>query len=331
MPTVSDIFDVRYGHSLEMNRLKVVSADKGIAFVSRASRNNGIVAFVEPLPDVEPAPAGELTCALSGEGGRLSTFLQDQPFYTAFHVARLAPKEPLSKGQMLFYCMCIHANRYRYSFGRQANKTLATLAVPSPNEIPAWIATGPIYRGLRDRVEVLAKAGNSNSASGGAAIGGKRVKLSDLFDVVYGLNLELNALTVCADGINFVSRTAENNGVSAKVRPIDGLEPTEGGVLTVAGGGSVLETFLQTEPFYSGRDLYCLRPKVNMTLEQKLFFCMCIRENRFRYNYGRQANKTLRDILVPDISAIPHWVDEAYAGVLGNWSKQLSAAEGVKA
>lgn len=154
--------------------------------------------------------------------------------------------------------------------------------------------------------------------------------MSDLFEVNYGLNLELNALTVCEDGINFVSRSAENNGVSAKVKPINGLEPTEGGVLTVAGGGSVLETFLQLEPFYSGRDLYYLRPKVSMTAEQMLFFCMCIRANKFRYNYGRQANKTLRDILIPDVSEIPSWVGEVYASVLGDWSKQLSAAEGIE-
>jgi hypothetical protein len=139
MARIIDIFDVKYGHSLELNRLKIVSADKGIAFVSRASRNNGIVSYVERLPDIEPAPAGELTCALSGEGGRLSTFLQDRPFYTAYHVARLAPKEPLSKAQMLYYCMCIHANRYRYSFGRQANRTIKNLEIPELDKFPDWL------------------------------------------------------------------------------------------------------------------------------------------------------------------------------------------------
>lgn len=243
----------------------------------------------------------------------------------------LTPKDPMSDQEKLWWVCCITANRFRFGFGRQANKTLATLEVPSLNEIPAWIETGSIYRGLRDQVETLSEAANPISKSGPSAIGDTRVKLSDLFDVNYGLNLELNALTLCEDGINFVSRSAENNGVSAKVRPIDGLEPTEGGVLTVAGGGSVLETFLQSEPFYSGRDLYYLRPKVDMTLEQKLFFCMCIRENRFRYNYGRQANKTLRDILIPDISAIPNWIGDAYAGVLSDWSKHLSSSEGIQA
>lgn len=152
----------------------------------------------------------------------------------------------------------------------------------------------------------------------------KLVKVSDLFDVIYGVNLELNKLTLDPNGLNFVSRTANNNGVSAKVKPIDGLEPIEAGVLTVAGGGSVLETFLQSDPFYSGRDLYFLRPMQEMSPEQKLFYCMCIRANKFRFNYGRQANRTLKDLLIPAMSEIPDWVEEAFTDVVDGWTKRLS-------
>ena len=150
------------------------------------------------------------------------------------------------------------------------------------------------------------------------------VKISELFDVHPGVNLELNALDIDPDGINFISRTANNNGVSAKVKMIDDLEPIEAGVLTVAGGGSVLETFLQPQPFYSGRDLYFLRPKQDMSVEQKLFFCVCIRANKFRYNYGRQANKTLRDLLIPGLDAVPNWVGPTFSGIQKTWSNRLT-------
>lgn len=329
MTTVSDIFDIRYGHSLELNALSQTTSDKGVAFVSRRRGNNGIAAYVEVVPDVEPAQTGEISCALSGNGV-LTTCLQERPFYTGFHVAVLRPKQAMSRAQILYYCLCIRANRYRYSYGRQANKTLAKLSIPALANIPSWIEAAPVYHELRGKVDGLADT-PVFSSDGPDFIGGKRVKLSALFDVVYGHNLELNALSKYRDGVNFVSRTAQNNGVSAKVETIEGLEPTEAGVLTVAGGGSVLETFLQTEPFYSGRDLYYLRPKVDMTIEQKLFYCMCIRENKFRYNYGRQANKTLRDIQIPDISEVPHWVGDTYAGVLADWSKRLGTAEGAHA
>ncbi|OMP27750.1 restriction endonuclease subunit S [Bacillus sp. I-2] len=136
------------------------------------------------------------------------------------------------------------------------------------------------------------------------------IRISDLFDVKYGLNMELNKLTVKEkheeNTVNFVSRTAKNNGVSAIVEKIEGIEPLEAGLITVSGGGSVLETFVQPSPFYSGRDLYYLRPKIEMSLKEKIFYCLAIKENKYRYNYGRQANRTLKDILIPD--SVPEWV-----------------------
>lgn len=104
------------------------------------------------------------------------------------------------------------------------------------------------------------------------------VELQELFDVCYGVNLELNKLVQSDNGINFVSRTAKNNGVSARVQKINGIEPIPAGVLTVAGGGSVLETFLQTEPFYSGRDLYYLRPKINLTMLRSFFTVFALKQ-----------------------------------------------------
>jgi len=127
----------------------------------------------------------------------------------------------------------------------------------------------------------------------------KTLPLNKIFDVDYGVNLELNSLEENERGINFVSRTSKNNGVSAKVTLVDDLKPNPPGVLSVAGGGSVLETFLQKEPFYSGRDLYYLTPKVVLSDKEKLIYCSFIKANKFRYNYGRQANRTLADILIP--------------------------------
>ena len=151
----------------------------------------------------------------------------------------------------------------------------------------------------------------------------KLIPVSDLFDVHLGSNLELNSLEIDPDGVNFVSRTALNNGVSARVKLIEGLEPIEAGVITVAGGGSVAEAFMQPEPFYSGRDLFYLQPRAALTVEQKLFYCTCIRANKFRFNYGRQANKTLPRLLIPALSEVPSWVGKVFDDVVGIWKAQL--------
>ncbi|MBF0556730.1 MAG: restriction endonuclease subunit S [Nitrospirae bacterium] len=139
----------------------------------------------------------------------------------------------------------------------------------------------------------------------------KLVKITDIFDVKYGNSLELNRLTTISDGINFVSRTSKNNGVSARVLRIDSVSPSPAGTITVSLGGSVLEAFLQPEEFYSGYHIHCLTPKCSLADEEKLFYCACITANQYRYNYGRQANKTLSDLLIPAKSEIPIWVKQS--------------------
>jgi hypothetical protein len=136
------------------------------------------------------------------------------------------------------------------------------------------------------------------------------MKVKDLFDVKYGVNLELltceTTTAADTDGVNFVARTSNNNGVVAVVKKIEGVSPQAAGTLSCASGGSVLETFVQTKPYYSGRDLYVLTPKNEMSLSEKLYYCMCIKANAYKYSYGRQANKTLKDIELPD--TIPQWI-----------------------
>ena len=136
------------------------------------------------------------------------------------------------------------------------------------------------------------------------------MKLHELFDIKYGVNLELNCCEQTdfndKSGINFVARTSANNGVVARVLKIEGIEPQKAGTLSCAAGGSVLSTFLQTEPYYSGRDLYVLTPKKEMSVREKLYWCMVIKANAYRYNYGRQANRTLGNIDLPD--ELPDWI-----------------------
>lgn len=134
------------------------------------------------------------------------------------------------------------------------------------------------------------------------------IKLSDIFSVVYGHSLGLNKLEMDDSGINFVSRSSANNGVAARVKLIPDLPPMPSGTITVALSGSVLESFVQPEPFYTSFHIYCLTPLEPMTFQEKIYYCMCIKANKYRYNYGRQANRTLRDILVPARKEIPRWV-----------------------
>ncbi|WP_152625252.1 hypothetical protein [Cellvibrio sp. OA-2007] len=153
----------------------------------------------------------------------------------------------------------------------------------------------------------------------------KLVPLSKLFSVTYGVNLELNRMILDSSGIPFVGRSDRNNGVTARVSPLADITPNPAGTLSVAGGGSVLATFLQYEPYYSGRDLFYLTALVPMSDSQKLYYCACIRSNRYRYSYGRQANKTLKDLLIPTLKSIPSWVDDGLSRVATDFSSRINS------
>lgn len=334
MAKLNELFDVVYGNKFDLNKMEHLARSAGgVSFVGRAEGNHGVSATVKPISGVPPYPAGFITVALGG-ARLLCSFVQEYPFYTAQNVAVLKPKVPMTFAQKLFICICIRANRFRYgAFGREANRTLRTLEIPDLEDFPEWVssavesspALNEVKTALADVGALTAKRPKRKPS------GAELVKVSDVFSVVYGSNLELNRLEKTDEGINFVSRSGRNNGVTAKVKPVAGLEPIPGGVLTVAGGGSVLETFYQAEPFYSGRDLYYLKPKVQLTAEEMLFYAHCIRANRYRYSYGRQANRTLKDILIPSLDQIPSWVYGASSRVVSELTTEgLTAFEDTK-
>src|SRR5262249_10858676 len=150
-------------------------------------------------------PAGELTCALSGNGV-LTTFVQDRPYYTAFHVACLAPKGSLTTAQKLYYCACVRANRYRYGWGRQANRSLKDILLPEPEEIPDWV----------EGAAAVSFAGKSQPADDSPTppldtSAWKPFRMSSLFDLKKGKRL--TKADRVPGGTPFIGALDRNNGV----------------------------------------------------------------------------------------------------------------------
>lgn len=130
-------------------------------------------------------------------------------------------------------------------------------------------------------------------------------RLDEIFDIWYGVNLEVVNCEVVENGIPFVSRQSVNNGIVCHVKQIDGLQPNPANTLSIAASGSVLSTYFHEYEYYSGRDVYIAKPKKPLHNTEMLFYCAVIEHNKYRYNYGRAANRTLRNILIPSIDEIP--------------------------
>lgn len=133
-------------------------------------------------------------------------------------------------------------------------------------------------------------------------------RIDEIFDLSPGNDLEFCYLNPNEDGIAFVSRTAKNNGISGKVEKIKNIEPFKSGTISVSLGGSVLEAFVHEEEYYTGYHIKVLTPKKPMTLEEMQFYCYCIRMNKYKYSFGRQANKTIASLMIPSREEIPEWV-----------------------
>ncbi|RPE74683.1 restriction endonuclease subunit S [Vulcaniibacterium tengchongense] len=273
MQRLDRIFDLRYGHSLELNALVRVEPPQGVNFVSRSLRNNGVSARV--TVDVEPAQAGEISVALGGTP--LASFVQPEPFVCGRDVMILRARNPaMSLAEKLWWARCIWENRYRYSYGRQANRTLGSLLVPS--EVPDWVYSVqlPSHEGLAkpasDRRPFIDPTGP----------GWRDFALQDLFDIVKGRRVTKADRT--AGTTRFVGASESNNGITdlADLPPI-----FPAGTLTVVyNGNSVGNAFYQDEPYFACDDVNVLMPKHAMSRWVQLFIAAVIKHGRTRFTYG---------------------------------------------
>ncbi|WP_216361727.1 restriction endonuclease subunit S [Xanthomonas arboricola] len=277
MPKISQLFFLEYGHSLELNRLTTSSESDAVNFVGRAARNNGVTARVRPIVGLSPAPAGTLTVALNGQGGAGVAFLQPSPYYSGFHVMVLRPKQPMAEQEKLWWAACITANRFRFGFGRQANRTLKNLFLP--DKIPEWVkdAGTNMYRGADAPAGTISVKLPATEAWG-------VFRISDLFHVRKGQRL--TKANMISGSVPYVGASDYLNGVTARIgqRPIH-----SGGTISVSYNGSVAEAFYQPESFWATDDVNVLYPKgFNLTAAAALFICAIIRREKYRFNYGRK-------------------------------------------
>lgn len=250
-----------------------------------------------------------------GEGSVGYTNYMDKDFIGSTTTS-IGYDEGLNPVRALFLVTILDKERFKYSYGRKyrAHLNEATIKLPvkkknngdyfndltkkysSEGYIPDWDFMEKYIKSLNRKPLSTANRGGCASPILGVETW-KSFRLNELFDIKYGINMELNTCVETdfddPEGINFVSRTESNNGISARVKIVEGKTPQPAGIITCAGGGSVLSTFLQEKPFYSGRDLYLLIPLKPMSRLSKLFCITVIKANKYRYSYGRQANTTL--------------------------------------
>jgi hypothetical protein len=279
MLKLNELFHAEYGHQLDLNKMDLVPEDdpQAIAFVGRTRSNNGVVGYVRELIDIAPGRRGAITVALGGSV--LSAFLQPRPFYTAQNVAVLVPRQELNENELLFYCYCIRANRFRYStYGREANRTYREIEVPSPDRIPDWV-----YSYTIEQHESIREPVSCHSLKEISVERWKWFTFDQLFEIRKGKRLTKADMT--EGSTPFIGASSSNNGVTAFVGQLP-IHP--GNVITVTYNGAVGEAFYQSVPFWCSDDVNVLYPRFKLNPYIAMFLCAVIRMEKYRFSYGRK-------------------------------------------
>lgn len=303
MVELQEIFDVSYGNKFDLNKMN--QNYNTVHFVGRSAKNNGVTAKVAKLENIEPYNDGLITVALGGSV--LASFLQTKPFYTGQNIAVLSPKDKnLTTIQKLYYCKAIHSNAYRFSTcGREANRTLKNLQVPSIDELPNWINEVDL-----SHFDGAEKPQITKEIS--PPVIDKSTALNNLFEIkngiaATGLNIKENRFSGCIAYIRPASTNARiiRGFLNRSAMDEKHIYPTESLFVSTNGEGSHSYSYVSIEDFVPNSDVSVLIPKSKMSLELKLFYAKCITSNRYLFSYGRKPKgKRLAGLLLPRPTAI---------------------------
>ncbi len=299
---INELFDVQYGNSLELINLTECEAENtdSVNFVSRTEKNNGVSGIVEQLTDLAPFEAGLISVAGSGNSV-LSSFIQTKPFYTGFHVFILRPLSPMSMVEKLFYCYTIRLNQYKYNFGRQANKTLKDLLIPS--EMPDEWKSLDINSLNNLHTESLNNQEVNIDTSDWTYF-----DLTDLFDISASRDELMNDLNI-GGTTPYITSSDKMNGITSTVQE----EPTNpAGTITANRGGSVGYFYYQPFPYKSTPvDVRILAPKFEINVFIGLFLKTILQLEKYRFNYSRKMGSDRLSefkIKLPSEDGQPDWL-----------------------
>lgn len=276
LASLSSIFDIEYGNQFDFNKMEIDS-DDGINFVSRSSHNLGVVSKVTKYQNTEPYPKGLITVTLGGTY-LLSSFVQQDNFYTAQNVKVLKPKKEMSDIEKIFYCLSITKNRFRYtSHGREANITLDSLLVPEV--MPSNWNELSIEKYNMDESSVINKKIFFDVSNW------EYFDLTDLFEISASKDELIDDLTP-GGKTPYITSSDSNNGITAFVEE-EFTNPE--GTITANRGGSVGYFYYQPIPYKATPvDVRILTPKFKINTYLGLFLKTILQLEKYRYNYSRK-------------------------------------------
>ena len=279
---VGVLFDIHPTKNYGLNNSKLFETEGDVPVVVNSSYNNGVGGYVD-LPATEEGNIITFSDTTSSD----AIFYQPKPFIGYSHVQGMYPRSlNWSEKSLLFFLTIFKKaainNNFDYvnKFNREnAKELLVPLPIDSNGQINYKYMEDYINRfeeDIRNRINLLNnikeyKSENINISNW------KKFHLYDLFEIESGSKLDRVKMKENNPTINFVGRSGINNGVTAIVDRIDGIEPYKAGYLTLSLGGAYLGScFVQSKDFYTSQNVVVLIPKVEMNIYVKQFIASII-------------------------------------------------------
>lgn len=324
MIRLGDLFEIKNGYASSNIENIYPEKKKGLIEYKRPSNKleNTTAGYIEKnqIPNRYVFPKETLFVSTDGQGSHTFSYVASNDFVPNSNISVLIPNIEMSLIQKLYYAQCITANRYKFSYGRKPKgKRLADIMLPSLNEIPSWVyeVEIPDYSNVtKPYLDEPTPALNVEEW--------KEFRLDELFDIEVGKGPSSKFANENAGDTPFVSATENSNGVTN----FTSYEPThERNTITVSRNGSIGESFYQPVPFCATADVAVLNPRFNNNQYISLFIATILKQEKYKYNYGRKWNlKRMKETIIrlpatPEGNPDWEWM-EKYMKTL-RWSREV--------
>ncbi|TQI69025.1 restriction endonuclease subunit S [Clostridium sp. KNHs216] len=273
---ISLFFNIAKGTRLTKADMK----EGTIRFIGASSVNNGITAYISN--DEHLHSKNTITVTYNGSIGE--AFYQDERFWASDDVNILYPKFQMNKSIAMFFIPLIKKVGKQYAFiDKWKKEDMENEFIKVPVDLtgnPDFAYMESYMQNLETEVSASLIKLQSARQSRNSNIDISKWKLFhlyDIFEIDSGTKLDKVKMDTSLIEIDFVGRSNFNNGITEKVKKIDGLVPYEPGNLTLALGGAYLGAcFVQENQFYTSQNVVVLIPKVKISFWAKQFIATAI-------------------------------------------------------
>ena len=261
-----------------------------VPFVASGAFNNGIEKYVNTDEVLDQGNC----ITVSAIGG--FSFYQEKDFVGrggAGSAIKILYNENLNEQNALFICAILKKTLSKYDFNSMISGTILkeeSIYLPINKNGIDWNFMETYIKNLEPTVSKYLNQLQSLKLDSYKELdlkNWKRFNLYDeqLFTIDSGNKLDKSKMATNNPTVNFVGRANQNNGITAVVNEIIGLEPYKKGYLTLALGGEYLGScFIQPKDFYTSQNVNVLIPNNEISYNTKLFISIMIfKESRTYY------------------------------------------------